>query len=120
MGRAPSYQTLPKKAPSAVYSQTFGDHILSYPPIMGWLVLALAGGLLILAGRRARASGERLRWQDGLKGAAIALATTLLAALMLHVTRRWTGVGFGFIEQRPLLAAWPVWAWVAILYRRRW
>lgn len=102
-------KTLPKKAPSAVYSQTFGDHILSYPPIMGWLVLALAGGLLIVAGHRSKASGERLRWQDGLKGAAIALATTLLAALMLHVTRRWTGVGFGFIDQRPLLAAWPVW-----------
>lgn len=101
--------TLPKKAPSAVYSQTFGDHILAYPPLMGWLVLALAGGLLIIAGRRDRAAGERLRWQDGLKGAAIALATTLLAALLLHVARRWTGVGFGFVEQRPLLAAWPVW-----------
>ncbi|WGM38253.1 M20/M25/M40 family metallo-hydrolase [Caulobacter sp. NIBR1757] len=102
-------KTLPKKAPSAVYSQTFGDHILAYPPIMGWLVLALAGGLLILAGRRAKAAGERLRWQDGLKGATIALATTLLAALLLHVVRRWTGVGFGFVEQRPLLAVWPVW-----------
>ncbi|MDO9336224.1 MAG: M20/M25/M40 family metallo-hydrolase [Caulobacter sp.] len=104
-----SAKPLPGKAPSAVYSQTFGDHILAYPPIVGWLVLALAGGLLILAGRRARAAGERLRWQDGLRGAAIALATTLLAALLLHVARRWTGVEFGFLEQRPLLAAWPAW-----------
>lgn len=101
--------TLPGKAPSAVYSQTFGDHILAYPPIMGWLVLLIAGGLLIAAGQRAKAAGEVLRWQDGLRGAAVALATTLLAALMLHVARRWTGVGFGFVEQRPLLAAWPVW-----------
>jgi hypothetical protein len=104
-----STEKLPSKAPSAVYSQTFGDHILAYPPIMGWLVLAICGGLLILAGRRARAAGEVLRWQDGLKGAALAVATTLLAALLLHVARRWTGVGFGFTEQRPLLAAWPVW-----------
>jgi hypothetical protein len=101
--------SLPKKAPSAVYSQTFGDHILAYPPSMGWLVLAIAGGLLILAGWRAKRAGERLDWRDGLKGAAIALGTTLLAALMLHVARRWTGAGFGFLEQRPLLAVWPVW-----------
>lgn len=102
-------KALPGKAPSAVYSQTFGDFILAYPPIIGWLVLAIAGGLLIVAGRRAKAAGEGLRWQDGLKGAAIALATTLLAALLLHLARRATGIGFGFVEQRPLLAAWPAW-----------
>ncbi len=100
---------LPGKAPSAVYSQTFGDHVLAYPPVMGWLVLLLCGGLLVLAGWRSRRAGERLRWQDGLKGAAIVLATTLLAALLLHVARRGTGAGFGFLEQRQLLANWPVW-----------
>ncbi|MDB5472333.1 MAG: peptidase [Caulobacter sp.] len=101
--------TLPGKAPSAVYSQTFGDHILAYPPIMGWLVLALCGGLLILAGRRAKAAGERLRWRDGLKGAGLALATALLAALLMHYARRWTGDGFGFVEQRGILATWATW-----------
>jgi hypothetical protein len=100
---------LPGKAPSAVYSQTFGDHVLAYPPVMGWLVLALVGGLLVLAGWRAKQAGESLRWRDGLRGAAIALATTLMAALLLHLARRWTGVQFGFVEQRPLLAAWPFW-----------
>lgn len=101
--------TLPKKAPSAVYSQTFGDFILAYPPVMGWLVLAFAGALLILAGRRAKRAGEPLRWQDGLKGAGMALTTLLMAALVLNLARRGTMVGFGFMEQRPLLAGWPLW-----------
>jgi hypothetical protein len=100
---------LPGKAPSAVYSQTFGDHVLAYPPVMGWLVLAVCGGLLILAGWRARRAGERLSWRDGLKGAAGALATALLVAMVLNLARRGTLVGFGFMEQRPLLAGWPLW-----------
>ena len=109
-------KTLPKKAPSAVYSQTFGDHILAYPPILGWLVLAIAGGLLILAGRRAKAAGERLRWQDGFKGAGLALGTALLAALLLHYARRWTGDGFGFIEQRGILATWATWETALLVF----
>ncbi|HYE45076.1 MAG TPA: M20/M25/M40 family metallo-hydrolase [Caulobacter sp.] len=100
---------LPGKAPSAVYSQTFGDHVLAYPPAMGWLVLALAGGLLLLAGWRARRAGERLAWIDGLRGAGGLLLILTLTALVLNLTRRWTGVGFGFMEQRPLLAQWGLW-----------
>ena len=100
---------LPGKAPSAVYSQTFGDHVLAYPPVMGWLVLLLCGGLLVLAGWRARRAGERLSWRDGLKGAAGVLLTTVAVALALNLVRRATGVGFGFMEQRPILAGWALW-----------
>ena len=100
---------LPGKAPSAVYSQTFGDHVLAYPPVMGWLVLALAGGLLFLAGWRARRAGERLPRMDGVKGAAGVLLVGVGSALVLNLARRATGVGFGFMEQRPLLAEWAMW-----------
>lgn len=100
---------LPGKAPSAVYSQTFGDHVLAYPPVAGWLVLLLCGGLLALASWRARQAGERLSWRDGLKGAAGALLTMAAVALALNLVRRATGVGFGFMEQRPILAGWALW-----------
>jgi len=100
---------LPGKAPSAVYSQTFDDHVLAYPPVMGWLVLALAGGLLVLASWRARRVGERLPRMDGLKGAAGLLLIGVASALVLNLARRVTGVGFGFMEQRPLLAEWAMW-----------
>lgn len=128
--------TLPGKAPSAVYSQTFGDFVLSYPPLVGWLVWLLAGGLIALAGWRARRAGEATGWRDGVRGGAGLLLTAVLTALLLNLARRATGVDFGFMEQRPLLAQWGLWeaamlllatggallvpAMVALGSRRRW
>jgi hypothetical protein len=106
---------LPGKAPSAVYSQTFGDHVLSYPPMFGWLVWALAGALLLIAGWRARRAGEVVGWRDGLRGAGGGLLVLTGAALLMHVARRATGAGFGFMEQRPLLAQWHLWETSLIL-----
>ncbi|MBX3479714.1 MAG: M20/M25/M40 family metallo-hydrolase [Caulobacter sp.] len=107
--------TLPGKAPSAVYSQTFGDFVLSYPPLVGWLVWLLAGGLIALAGWRARRAGETPGWRDGVKGGAGLLLTATLAALMLNLARRATGADFGFMEQRPLLAQWGLWEAAMVL-----
>jgi hypothetical protein len=106
---------LPGKAPSAVYSQTFGDHVLAYPAWGGWIVLLGAGALLALAGWRTRRAGTTLRWQDGLKGAAGGLLVLSASALALNLARRATGTGFGFWEQRPLLAQWPLWETALIL-----
>ncbi|MBI1407959.1 MAG: M20/M25/M40 family metallo-hydrolase [Caulobacter sp.] len=106
---------LPGKAPSAVYSQTFGDHLLSYPPAFGWLVWLLAGGLLMVAGWRDRRVGVLAAWPDGARGAAGAGMILTLAALLLNLARRASGAGFGFMEQRPLLAQWPLWEACLIL-----
>lgn len=99
---------LPARSGDAIYSQTFGDHILAYPAWGGWIVLLLAGGLLVWSAARARRSGL-LNLPDSARGAGAALTALLAGALLLHVARRATGVEFGFIEQRPLLAQWALW-----------
>nr|MDH4386202.1 M20/M25/M40 family metallo-hydrolase [Caulobacter sp.] len=100
---------LPARKPSAVYSQTFGDHVMAYPVWAGWLVLLGIGLLLGLAGWRARSAGQVLAISDQLRGAAGGLLILTGSALLLNLARRATGAGFGFIDQRPLLAQWPLW-----------
>lgn len=99
---------LPGKAPDVVYSQTFGDHLLAYPAWGGWVVLLIAAGLLGLAVRRGRRD-EAFRPLDVARGAGAALFLLLAGALLLHLARRATGVEFGFLGQRPLLARWALW-----------
>jgi hypothetical protein len=101
-------ETLPGKAPDAVYSQTFGDHVLAYPAWGGWIALLIAAGLLVLAATRARKTGE-IVLPDVARGAGAALFTLAAGALLLHLARRATGVEFGFMGQRPLLAQWALW-----------
>ncbi|HEY9236283.1 MAG TPA: M20/M25/M40 family metallo-hydrolase, partial [Phenylobacterium sp.] len=62
---------LPAKAPNLVYANTFGGHILAYPPAIGWAVLALAAILFAVGIVRARSRGA-LPWLDMLKGAGAA------------------------------------------------
>ncbi|MDP1632271.1 MAG: M20/M25/M40 family metallo-hydrolase [Caulobacter sp.] len=99
---------LPGKSPDAVYSQTFGDHVLAYPAGGGWIVLLIAAGLITLAATRARRAGG-LSLIDTARGAGAALFLLIAGALLLHLARKATGVGFGFMEQRPLLAQWGLW-----------
>lgn len=99
---------LPPAAPDAVYSQTFGDHLLAYPAWGGWIVLLLAAGLIGLAAWRGWRS-EAFRPVDAARGAGAALFVLVAGALLLHLARRATGVDFGFLEQRPLLARWALW-----------
>ncbi len=105
LGFAP---TLPGKAPDAVYSQTFGDHILAYPAWGGWILWLATAALIGGAAWRARRA-KGLPWRDLGQGAAAALFLLLMTAVLLNLLRRYTGADFGFLEQRPLLAQWAVW-----------
>jgi hypothetical protein len=103
--RALAFNTaLPAPAPEAVYSQTFGDNVLAYPAWAGWLVLLAAAVLMVLAVRPGRKTG--VAPLATLKGVGGTLYMIVATALMLHLVRRATGVGFGFLEMRPLLAQW--------------
>ncbi|MDO9224085.1 MAG: M20/M25/M40 family metallo-hydrolase [Caulobacter sp.] len=101
-------ETLPEAAPEAVYSQTFGDHILAYPAWGGWIAWLIAAALIGVATVRTR-DDETFRWMDAARGAGAALFLLVAGALLLHLARRATGVDFGFMGQRPLLARWGLW-----------
>ncbi|HEY8616986.1 M20/M25/M40 family metallo-hydrolase [Phenylobacterium sp.] len=105
---------LPAPAPSAVYSQLFGDIIVAYPTWGGWLVLATAAALIALGFVRARRL-EPFSLVDVARGAGATLSTVLGAAAVLHFARRATGAGFGFMEQRILLAQVSRWEAAAVL-----
>ncbi len=100
-------KALPGKSPDVVYSQTFGDHVLAYPAWAGWLVLIAIAGLLGLAARRAGLG--RADWRGVLRGSGGALLVLTGTALALHLARRATGIDFGYMGQRPLLAQWALW-----------
>lgn len=106
---------LPARRPNAVYSQTFGDHVLAYPAWAGWLVLLGTGALLVIAAYRARKADAAPDWRDGLRGAGGGLFLLLFSVAVLRLARRATTVGFGFFEQRALLAQWGPWEGVLFL-----
>ncbi|WP_309646457.1 M20/M25/M40 family metallo-hydrolase [Phenylobacterium sp.] len=101
-------ETLPAKAPDAVYANTFGDHILSYPQAAGCAVLVLAAVLIGLGVWQARRKGA-LPWLDIAKGLGAALYLIALAAALLRLARRMTGAEDGFMGQRVLLAQAARW-----------
>lgn len=105
---------LPAKTPNPVYSQLLGGITIAYPPVMGWLVLALAAALAALALVRARRL-EPFPWADVLHGAGAALFAVVGAASVLHFARRATGADMGFLEQRFLLAQVTRWETAVIL-----
>ncbi|MBA3811809.1 MAG: M20/M25/M40 family metallo-hydrolase, partial [Caulobacteraceae bacterium] len=94
---------LPARSPDRVYADLLGAMVVAYPPWVGWPILILAAALVALGAWRARREGA-FSWLDTLNGFGAALLLTLGAALALHLTRHATGTGFGFTEQRPLLA----------------
>ncbi|MGH7024785.1 MAG: M20/M25/M40 family metallo-hydrolase [Caulobacteraceae bacterium] len=97
---------LPPRSADAVYGNLVGDFILAYPPWVGWIVLAVVAGLIGLAGARARRAGE-LKWRDLAQGFGASFLLVAAAALGLHLVRHLTGIGFGWIEGRALLARFP-------------
>lgn len=99
---------LPDRAPSVTYSNLFGDVVLSYPAWAGWLVLALAAGLVTLAVRRARRAVP-FPCTDAARGAGALLFAGLGAIAFLQFARHATGVESGYIEQRFLLAQVTRW-----------
>ncbi|MGZ5948091.1 MAG: hypothetical protein ACXWKV_16095, partial [Caulobacteraceae bacterium] len=105
---------LPAKAPDLVYSQTPGGLTLAYPPAVGWLIVAVAGILLVWAVVRARRA-QPFPWLDLARGAGGLLFAVLTGVVLLHLVRKATGAGAGFFEQRFLLAQAPLWETAVIL-----
>ncbi len=93
---------LPRRGRDVVYSQMFGDGLAAYPLWGGWVALAVAAGLLVLAWRRA--GPDALRLTDAARGAGGGVILLAAAAGLLHDARLAVGVGFGFVAQRPLEA----------------
>ncbi len=105
---AATAKALPGKAPDATYSHLFGPWMLAYPSVMGWAVLGAALALTAVGAWRAQRRAA-FAWGDVARGAGAALYLVLLAAILLHLARRATGAGFGFMEQRVLLAQAGLW-----------
>lgn len=99
---------LPAKSPNVVYANTFGGHMLAYPAPVGWAVLGLAAILMAIGAWRARSAGP-LSLADVGKGAAAGLYAATLSAALFRLARHATGAGYGFYEQRYLLAQAERW-----------
>ncbi|HEY1879169.1 MAG TPA: M28 family peptidase [Caulobacteraceae bacterium] len=111
LANAPS---LPRRTDDAVYANLVGDFVVAYPPWVGWIVLAIAGSLIVAAAIRARRARE-LKWLDLAQGAGAAILLLVGAALAMHVVRSLTGVGFGWIEGRALLTRFPAYETIIAL-----
>lgn len=85
-------QTLPAGRSSAIYSDLLGLVLISYPPVVGWGLLAAAGLLIGFAGWRALAGGGATAGEIA-RGAAGVILAALAAALALHLTGRLLNVG---------------------------
>lgn len=99
---------VPAKTPNLVYASGLGGPVIAYPPMVGWLLLALTSLLIGIGLVRARRA-EALQWTDLLKGSGGALYGALLAAALFRLARHATGAGFGFLQQRYLLAQVQRW-----------
>jgi hypothetical protein len=105
---------LPKPAADLVYNSAPGGLLVVYPPALGWVVLAIAAGLIVLALWRARRATP-FPWLDLARGAGAVLFAATTTAVVLHFARKATGVAAGFMEQRFLLAQAPRWELALIL-----
>jgi hypothetical protein len=126
---------LPSPAPDAIYSDVFGGPVLVYPPLVGWLIIAvsalLAGIGAVVGARRA---GEGIRLLAVLQGAGAALLTLVLGLLVLHTAGRLLGTGDVLTSRRYMAAfdlyfvgaallatgAWARLWFAAFAGRRRW
>lgn len=100
-------RSLPAKAPDKVYADVFGAFVIAYPPAGGWLALIAAAVLIGVGAWRARREGS-MAWREIFKGFVATPVLLGAAALALALTRHLTGAGFGFTEQRPILARFPL------------
>ncbi|MFD1189251.1 M20/M25/M40 family metallo-hydrolase [Phenylobacterium conjunctum] len=94
--------SLPGRGPDKTYSN-IGPWLVAYPPMVGWGLLAVAAGLLGWAVARARKAGTFVL-MDVAQGLGAGLYLIAASVTFLRLARRATGAGFGFIEQRHLLA----------------
>jgi hypothetical protein len=99
-------KTLPAKGPDAVYSDVFGAFVIAYPPVVGWLVLLVAVGLIGFAAARFR-SQDGLDWRDLGAGAAASVTLLVVGVPVARLIRAIAGKP-GWIEQRNVLAQFPL------------
>lgn len=103
MANAP---VLPARTPDLVYGNLIGDLAVAYPAWGGWIILLGVAVAILLLVMRARAASE-FDWASAAQGFGSAILVLAASALTLHLTRRLTGVGFGWIAGRALLARFP-------------
>lgn len=78
---------LPAKAPDAIYSDVLGQILISYPPVVGWVLLGVAALLLLFAAWRALSLGAASGWEIA-RGATGLLLLATTAALVLNLAGR--------------------------------
>lgn len=105
---------LPGRSPTVVYSNLFGNTVVAYPAWFGWVIILAVVVLLAFAVRWARHSGE-FPATDILRGMGALAFAGIGAVAVLEFARRLTGAGFGFIEQRFLLAQSAPWEWAIMM-----
>jgi hypothetical protein len=103
-----SSPTLPARSASLVYANVPGGLLVAYPPVVGWLILAAAAGLIVWAAIRARRK-EPWPWLDLARGAGAALFAVATGGALMNLARVLTGARMGYVEQRFLLAQAPRW-----------
>lgn len=94
-------EALPGPAPDAIFSDVFGLFTLAYPAWAGWLILVVAGALIV--GHALRSSDGASRIKPLLAGAGAGLAIAIVAALLGRLVLIGTGTIDDFVEGRPLL-----------------
>jgi len=80
-------QTLPAKTDNAIYSDLLGLTLISYPPVVGWGLLAVIAVLIGFTAWRTLAAGAASGWEIA-RGAAGLLLIATSAALILHLAGR--------------------------------
>jgi hypothetical protein len=98
-----SSPVLPARTLDVVYGDILGLGVIAYPPAVGWVFLAVVAALIALGAWRADRITP-LAWRDVFKGLGATVIILIGEALVLHLVRHATGVGFGWMEQRPILA----------------
>lgn len=84
--------TLPARTPNAIYSDVLGLFLISYPPVVGWVLLAIAALLIGFTAWRTLSLGAASGWEIA-RGAAGLLLTAASAATVLHLAGRLMAVG---------------------------
>lgn len=78
---------LPAKTENAIYSDVLGLFLVSYPPVIGWVLLGLAGALIVFTAWRTLSLGAATGWEIA-RGVAGLLLLVSTAALVLHLAGR--------------------------------
>ena len=84
--------SLPPPGPDAVFCDLFGLGLVIYPAWAGWVLLAAAAVLLVVAGARARAAGMLSLGGVG-RDAGVGLVAVLVAGGLLQLANMASGAG---------------------------